>query len=433
MATPNLGLTTFDTASGSATTFLQFRLALADASSNMSKIDDWVGGASASIVNLGAGVIKNVVGNLASPNYFVGTSDLESYEVGGFINVILDADVAGDTQININSIGNTYLKKIDTSGSVVALVSGDMTKNSYYLLTYDGTQYILMSGGTGGTSGSGISSISGSSIMSDTTGSVVKHNLSGVTSGSYDRVSVDNWGHITSASVVSYSTIWAADAKPASPHAIDDEFDDSSLGVSWNLFNPGSAVLISEDDRGLMLYSGSVFGTICGIYKDAPSSSFTIWTKMSVETNAIDDYKSGILLSDDIETNPTTASLIIVSLSGEFLSMNTQVEAWSNYQTYGTGIANDGLTTLPVAGPSMYVRVRVTYNVLSVDLSNDGVGWFRYVDDVTLPFYPIAHIGLFNRAVDRDDNRTHFSFFRCTELTDTNQTMYGRRIKLFPK
>jgi hypothetical protein len=170
----------------------------------MSKIDDYAGGVSASIVNLGIGVIKNATANLASPNYFIGTSDLlTSYEVGGIINLVVDTDISADTQININSIGAVYIKKIDTSGGVVALESGDVTKNKYYLFIYDGTQYVLLSGGTGG---GGISSISGSSVMSDTTGSVVKHNVSGITSGSYNKVEVDEYGHVTSGSIVSSGT-----------------------------------------------------------------------------------------------------------------------------------------------------------------------------------------------------------------------------------
>jgi len=431
MATPNLGLSTFNTASGSATTFLQFRLAIADASSNMSKIDDFAGGVSASIVTMEAGIIKNVVGNLASPNYFVGTSDMTSYDVGSFINLILDADVGGDTQININTVGNTYLKKIDTSGSVVALASGDVTKNGYYLFTYDGTQYVLISGGTGGTSGSGVSSISGSSVMSDTTGSVVKHNVSGVTSGSYNKVSVDTYGHVTSGSIDAYSSIWLAQAKPTSPHALDDEFDDSSVGASWLLFTPGSSLLVTEDASGLVLYSGSVLDVIGGVYKAAASSEFTAWTRISVDTNATDDYKSGLILGADMAGSPSTGSLIAVSLSGESLSMNTQVELWTNYQTYGAGIANDGIGSVPISGPSTYLRVRVNGSMLYVDLSNDGVGWFKYVNGYDMNFIP-QHVGLFNRPNGSNENKTRFAFFRYVPSTSAiGQLMYGNRIKVF--
>ena len=44
--------------------------------------------------------------------------------------------------------------------------------------------------------------ISGSSVMSDTSGSEVRHNLSGITTGSYNKVEVDVFGHITGGSIV---------------------------------------------------------------------------------------------------------------------------------------------------------------------------------------------------------------------------------------
>jgi predicted P-loop ATPase/GTPase len=47
-----------------------------------------------------------------------------------------------------------------------------------------------------------LTSVAGSSVMSDTTGSQIKHNASGITSGSYNKVQVDTFGHITSASIV---------------------------------------------------------------------------------------------------------------------------------------------------------------------------------------------------------------------------------------
>jgi hypothetical protein len=48
--------------------------------------------------------------------------------------------------------------------------------------------------------------ISGCGIMSNTTGSKVVHNFSSVTSGSYDKVSVDEYGHVISGSSVASPT-----------------------------------------------------------------------------------------------------------------------------------------------------------------------------------------------------------------------------------
>jgi hypothetical protein len=47
-----------------------------------------------------------------------------------------------------------------------------------------------------------VNAIAGSSVMSDTTGSQIKHNYSGVIGGSANKVSFDSFGHIQSASSV---------------------------------------------------------------------------------------------------------------------------------------------------------------------------------------------------------------------------------------
>jgi len=49
--------------------------------------------------------------------------------------------------------------------------------------------------------------ISGSDVMSDTSGCVAKHNVSGVASGSYNSIGVNTTGHVTSGSTFSYLTI----------------------------------------------------------------------------------------------------------------------------------------------------------------------------------------------------------------------------------
>jgi hypothetical protein len=51
------------------------------------------------------------------------------------------------------------------------------------------------------------SAITGSSVMSTTTGSTVKHNVSGITAGSYTKVEVDSWGHVITGSQGATSSI----------------------------------------------------------------------------------------------------------------------------------------------------------------------------------------------------------------------------------
>jgi len=222
--TTNLGLSIYDTASGSATTFLTFRLAVAGNSSNMSIIDDWAGGISGSILSLQANSLFAVEATRISGNYYESSvAGITSYLSDSMINLQIDVTNTGITTININSLGVVTLKKVDVSGNLVDLDSGDLKAARYTLFIYDGTYYVMIGTTTAdqvsisGTSNylvsisasntltnSGVSAssilseISGSGVMSTTTGSSVKHNVSGITSASYDRIIVDAYGHVTS-------------------------------------------------------------------------------------------------------------------------------------------------------------------------------------------------------------------------------------------
>ena len=103
--TPFLGLTTYDTASGSATTFLSFRLAIAGNLSNMSTLDNYLSGVSGSVLTLESNRVITVVANQISTNYYENNSaDITSYATDMIINLNLDTNISGSTIININSL-----------------------------------------------------------------------------------------------------------------------------------------------------------------------------------------------------------------------------------------------------------------------------------------------------------------------------------------
>ena len=252
--TDNLGLSVYSEASGSATNFLQWRLAVAGTTtSNMEIIDNFAGETSASILSLQANAFTNVNASYISSNYYEATvGSITSYVTNMLINLKLNASITGSTTININAFGTKTLKKVNVEGTLSDLSSGDLKLNRYYLFVYNGTYFVLIGSSiadqvsitgtalnfvsisgsnvlvdstvpvlTGVTSGSynrvdidvygrvtggsqvtyqEVSTITGSSVMSNTTGSTVKHNASGVTSGSYATVIVDTFGHVTTGS-----------------------------------------------------------------------------------------------------------------------------------------------------------------------------------------------------------------------------------------
>ena len=257
-----LKLKTYDTSltDGSAL-FQTFRTDLAGTAptSNMNILDAFASSTSASIVALQSNKpIISVSAIYDSVNFYIATvTDIVTYTTNTVIALTLNVTSAGTTGLKINALDTKYLVKYNTAGTLVNLDANELRKAKEYLFRYNGSAWVwlnatsadqisisgshgnfvnisgssgsgvliesgipLLSGATSGsynnvqvdvygriTSGSQIgyqtvSSISGSSVMSSTTGSEVRHNYSSVISGSYNKIGVDAFGHITDGSVV---------------------------------------------------------------------------------------------------------------------------------------------------------------------------------------------------------------------------------------
>jgi hypothetical protein len=143
--TPNLGLTTYNTASGSAVTFLTYRLAVGGNSSNMTLIDTFAGDVNGSIVSLQSNMLIGVQATMITPNVYEATvSSIDSYLTNSMIALELNVANTGTTTLNINSLGAITLKKIDYLGNLVNIGSGDLKANRWTLFFYNGTYYVLM-------------------------------------------------------------------------------------------------------------------------------------------------------------------------------------------------------------------------------------------------------------------------------------------------
>ncbi len=278
--TENLGLTTNSSASGSAVNFETWRLSINGLTSNMTIIDNFAGETSASILSLQSNAFTNVNASLISPNYFeANVTTITSYVSGMMISLKLNSTITGSTTINISELGVKTLKKVNVEGALVDMSSGDLKLNMNYLFKYDGTYFVLIGSqiadqiSIAGTpsnylsiSASGVivdsgvaivssasgtfnsleineygmvvagssvaSSISGSSVMSNTTGSEVRHNASGVTAGSYNKVIVDVFGHVTTGSDVAYQTVSSISGSSVMSSTTGSEVRHNASGIS---------------------------------------------------------------------------------------------------------------------------------------------------------------------------------------------------------
>lgn len=309
--TTNLGLTTYSVASGSATTFLTFRTALAGTSSNMNLIDNWVGSASGSIISLTSNEIIDVNASQISANYYEATVSLiTSYATNLKINLKVNATNTGAVTIQINSLGVKTLKKVNSAGTLVDVAASDIVANAYNLCTYNGTYFVLLGSlATGSISGSYIGT---SPIV--VTGSTISHAVSGIVSGSYNQISVDSLGHITSGSIV------------------------ASSGTTYT----GSAIItvsgskISHNVSGIA--SGSYNAVVVDLYGHIISGCITATAGMSsIAGSTIMSDTSGSVVKHNISAvSPNT-----------YLAANITVDQWGHI----TSAAN-GTSASSVGAPS---------------------------------------------------------------------------------
>jgi len=146
--TTNYGLHTFNTTTDKTQAFELFRdyLAGVGTNSNMYIIDGKLKEWKDLIDTLTArqGVIRVPMQYDGTNHYSASgiTGISVAYTTGMAIVVIPDTTNDGTTQVNINSLGNLTLVKVDSAGVVSNLAAGDLVINHQYLFVYDGTNLV---------------------------------------------------------------------------------------------------------------------------------------------------------------------------------------------------------------------------------------------------------------------------------------------------
>ena len=143
-------------------------------------------------INVTGSEISHDLSGILSGSYNVLDIDTHGHVVGGsVVSYLQDAVISGSDVMS------------DTSGCVVKHNISGITAGSYNAIEINALGHAI-----GGSVVSYLQDtvISGSDVMSDTSGCVVKHNISGITAGSYNAVEINALGHATGGSVVSYLT-----------------------------------------------------------------------------------------------------------------------------------------------------------------------------------------------------------------------------------
>lgn len=230
--TPNLNLTTYDVATEGSVLFISAweNLIGTLSTSNMNKLDGFAGTTTATLQLLqdrpGSTHISATTAD--GVNYTATVSGLTSLSSGMIIYLEPDDVNTGNPYLNINSLGNKTVYKIDVDGVAVQLEPGDLIPTRKILLVYDGFSWYA-TGGVNlsdykisgaidsliaiGSSNQPVASsivlsggkIGAESIKFDSTlNKDVNNNLmlgdSGITAGTYKGTTYDKFGRATASS-----------------------------------------------------------------------------------------------------------------------------------------------------------------------------------------------------------------------------------------
>ena len=230
--TPNLNLTTYDIATEGSVLFINAweNLIGTLSTSNMNKLDGFAGTTTATLQLLqdrpGSTHISATTAD--GVNYTATVSGLTSLSSGMIIYLEPDDVNTGNPYLNINSLGNKTMYKIDVDGVAIQLEPGDLIPTRKILLVYDGFSWYAtgginlsdykISGAINsliaiGSSNQPVASsivlsggkIGAESIKFDSTlNKDVNNNLmlgdSGITAGTYKGTTYDKYGRATASS-----------------------------------------------------------------------------------------------------------------------------------------------------------------------------------------------------------------------------------------
>lgn len=217
------------------------------------------------------------------------------------------------------------------------------------------------------------------------------------------------------------------DVPPATPHALNDEFDGTALDVKWT--DPATTTrtnTITVTNGALLLEpSDTGTGTVAsrggyGIRQVAPTGSFSVWAKVvnyrSGGGARAGDQRVGVFVADTV--GGTANILGMAAASGRYYNANG-IAAYSETADWGAVDVLDTYGTWSGAKPPfVYYRIRwvAASTTLYFDVSTDGYGWVQVTSRGTQVQPTRVGLAIWgNNASIEADGVLAAEFFRVSE------------------
>jgi hypothetical protein len=213
----------------------------------------------------------------------------------------------------------------------------------------------------------------------------------------YDNTS-SRWRPVSLTGSSTYS-VFDVDAPPASPSALDDEFDTAAGSINTTLWadRPNWAGLTASDVSTTVpgcLYAScpTTGGTGTYLLRDAlqaiPGGDFTIVTKVRPPIHYANYTRVGLVLSSSNTAGAGTQATLDCIHQSTASGLQVIGEKWTNFNAFSSTIR--GAVNLDYSG-HVYLRIRRSGTDYYFGHSNDGIRWAE--DLMTLGFTP-TYFGL---------------------------------------
>lgn len=208
---------------------------------------------------------------------------------------------------------------------------------------------------------------------------------------------------------------WEPRIPPTSAHAMDDEFNDSSLAAKWVEMDTISNLTLVEDSMGLNMYAPTATGSVwTGVYQGLSGLAYPWSAYLGFTYFAGAGFAGGYV---GLAIGQNMASITGTSVQALAIFENQgglQIARYSDTGPIAPGTANDAMASPGFGATHAYLRIRaVSTGSFYFDISDDGISWHSLSRNIN-PGYAPAHLGiLFARGGSNvEDARACLDFFR---------------------